>query len=87
MKGLSTQPAAFAAGHTPSYSNSAYDLLALIAENITGMPMSQMFNEVIVQPLGLHGTFYDAPVEPSLGAIPVNTTISGWDAPLGVIAP
>ena len=77
INGLSTEPAAWAAGRTASYSNSAYVLLALIAQNITGMPMSQMFNEAIVEPLNIQNTFYDAPVDLNLGAIPINTTADG----------
>ena len=49
--------------------------------------MAQLFHETIIQPLNLQHTFYDAPVDPSLGAVPLNATFDGWDSPYGVSAP
>lgn len=80
LRGLEAQPALFAVGATPAYSNSAFDLLGLVVENITGgVPLEQTFNNSLVKSLGLTRTFYNTPSDSSIGAISVGETASNWN--------
>lgn len=53
------QSADFAMGTKVSYSNTNYLLLGLIAEQITGKSGAQLYNEIIVAPLGLTATTFN----------------------------
>jgi hypothetical protein len=44
----------------------------------TGTPMPDLFQEVLVDPLGLNGTSYTVPPSEDNSIIPFNTTISVW---------
>jgi D-alanyl-D-alanine carboxypeptidase len=52
-------PADFAPGADCRYSNTNYILLGLIAGNVTGRSMKDLYQERIFTPLGLTSTYYD----------------------------
>jgi D-alanyl-D-alanine carboxypeptidase len=54
------QPPAFTPGNGYLYSNANTTLLGLIAEQLTGKPLAQLFEERINRPLGLHHTLLPA---------------------------
>ncbi len=46
---------------TPTYSNEAYQLLAMAYENITGEAFTDAFKTALVEPLQLRRTFWKSP--------------------------
>lgn len=66
----------------PIYSNTAFTILAFALESMVQRPFREILESVLFAPLKLNGTFYSKPVD-SRGAIPLNSSISGWDAALG----
>jgi len=52
-------PAEFAPGEGYGYSNTNYQLLAVIAEAVTHQAMAELINTIIVEPLGLENTGYN----------------------------
>lgn len=67
--------------HGPSYSNSAFALLALALENITSTPFTTLFKTRFTQPLNLHNTYYsNAPL--SQGVVPHNDSTALYSADL-----
>lgn len=59
IRGLPTD---FPPGTDCRYSNTNYILLGLIAENVTGKSMKDLYQERIFTPLGLNSTYYDPDV-------------------------
>lgn len=47
---------AFAPGDKYTYSNSAYNLLALLVERVSGKPLAEFLNDEIFEPLGMENT-------------------------------
>jgi D-alanyl-D-alanine carboxypeptidase len=60
------QPAVFAPGEGYSYSNTDYNLLGLIIENVTGMSWREAVAERVITPLGLQHTKLPAPGDNSM---------------------
>lgn len=60
------QPPVAAPGETWFYSNTNTVLLGLIAEQLTGQPLHELFQERIVEPLGLEGTLLPERTDASL---------------------
>jgi hypothetical protein len=63
---------------TPAYSNSAFALLGYVLESIAGVSYEEAMQRSLIEPLGLKHTFGMIP-DPSLGAIALGETFSGWD--------
>ena len=62
----------FAPGAQFSYSNSAYDLLGLLVQRVSGMPFDAFVRSRILEPAGMTGSTFEKPA----GALPPN-----WAAP------
>lgn len=63
--GLS-HPPAFAPGAGWTYSNTNYEILGMLIEQVTGMPVGQAITSRIIRPLGLTQTTYPAAGDRSL---------------------
>lgn len=72
---------------TPVYSNTAFQILGYALENITGQPMHELFDQHLVEPLGLTSTSYRQPPSPDNSIVPYNTSISWWFAELLDLTP
>lgn len=84
IRGVATESPLFPTAYTPVYSNEGFSLLGLALANIAGKPLGQIFNESLVVPLGLKGTFASMPKGVnSLDVIPGNATIAGWNSEFG----
>ncbi|OJJ43562.1 hypothetical protein ASPZODRAFT_19286 [Penicilliopsis zonata CBS 506.65] len=83
LDGFRNEPPSYAPASYPAYSNGAYELLAFALVRITGKPFEELFDEALVQPLGLNSTFYSMPNDTDIGIIPGNQTTSGWNFDLG----
>lgn len=59
------RPADFAPGTDHSYSNTNFQLLGRIAENVTGKSLGQLMQEIIFAPLDLQATVYNQPFGPA----------------------
>jgi CubicO group peptidase (beta-lactamase class C family) len=64
---------------TPLYSNAAYQILAYAVENITGKAISDLFQDSLVEPLNLQGTYYTIPDSDNTSFIPINASVSWWN--------
>lgn len=62
----------FTPGARFSYSNSAYDLLGLLVQRVSGMPFGAFVQSRILEPAGMTGSTFEKPA----GALPPN-----WAAP------
>lgn len=58
-------PPAFAPGERTQYTNTAFVLLGLIAEAVTGQPMTELYQERLFGPLGLEEIFLPGWMEPA----------------------
>lgn len=58
---FSRQPLDFTPGTAFSYSNSGYDLLGMIIEEITGLPYGEAVKRLIFDPLEMKNSGYDFP--------------------------
>ena len=67
---------------TPIYSNSAWRLITMALENITGKPFSELFDETFVKALGLTGTYQFTPEDDSKSIVPGNASASWYSADL-----
>ena len=67
---ISTLPLRFEPGTSFLYSNSAYFLLGVVIEKVSGMPYDEYLRENIFEPLGMNSTGYD-----------FNEYDSGWARP------
>ncbi|KAH8894336.1 beta-lactamase/transpeptidase-like protein [Thozetella sp. PMI_491] len=67
------------AGLETTYSNAGYQILAYALQNITGRPLSDLFQEHLVESLRLSGTYYHTPPTTDTSVIPIDTTTSWWD--------
>ncbi|KAF4631598.1 hypothetical protein G7Y89_g6535 [Cudoniella acicularis] len=85
LAGVVMEPALFHSGYTPSYSNNGFELLGLVLENITNSDLGKLFTESIVETHCLTHTSLEPPSTLQNAVIPENTTISGWNANLGVL--
>lgn len=83
---LSTHPV-YTPYHQPIYSDMAYSLLAFALENITGTPFSTIFENVLVKPLNLSSTSYNAPKDLSNSIIPINDTYATFTPSLSYLQP
>jgi D-alanyl-D-alanine carboxypeptidase len=59
------RPPEFEPGTEHSYSNTNFQLLGRIAENITGKSLGQLMQEIIFAPLDLQATVYNQPFGPA----------------------
>ena len=59
------RPAEFEPGTQHSYSNTNFQLLGRIAENVTGKSLGQLMQDTIFTPLDLQATVYNQPFEPA----------------------
>ncbi|KAL9093679.1 MAG: hypothetical protein Q9159_000208 [Coniocarpon cinnabarinum] len=71
---LLQHPPIFASSTTPIYSNTAYAILAFVAENITGEPFYTTFQNSSLTPLALENTSFR---RPALNKTIVPSTIAG----------
>ena len=46
------------------YSNTNYILASMIAERASGKPFRDLVHELVIEPLGLHSTFYESGTYP-----------------------
>ncbi|KAK5940759.1 hypothetical protein PMZ80_007176 [Knufia obscura] len=65
---------------SPVYANTPYQILAYALENITNTSFAELFQTHLVEPLDLKSTFYSAPADSNDSIIPVNASISGYNA-------
>lgn len=70
LQSVSTRYPVFPPWTSPSYSNAAYDLLALAVENITGRAFGTMMQTDLFQPLNMSSTHYYPPTNLSHAVIP-----------------
>lgn len=77
--------ASFQSSYTPLYSNANFAILGIALENIVGASMESIFNDSLIEPLGLTGTTYSNP-----GTITNQSVVyggdekaSGWNNALG----
>ncbi|KAI7774747.1 hypothetical protein LA080_007954 [Diaporthe eres] len=82
-----TQHPIVASYATPVYSNTAFQILGYVLENITGQPIHELFNQYLVEPLNLSSTSYHPPSTPDASIVPYNTSISWWFADLLDLTP
>lgn len=82
--GFLTRHPVFAPSTSPSYSNSAFQILAYALESITGKPTRDMFSTDLVAKLQLDGTSYSKPADSTHGVIP---TADAWELELGDFGP
>jgi hypothetical protein len=87
LAGLNAEPALFPAGSSPLYSNAGVTLLGLVIQNILGSDIETVFNETIVEALGLKSTSFVAPPTTASAVIPGNATTSGWDSVFRILGP
>jgi len=59
------RPAEFEPGTQHSYSNTNFQLLGRIAENVTGQSLGALMQEIIFTPLNLQATVYNQPFGPA----------------------
>lgn len=85
--GFTQQPPVVEAGTSPAYSNSAFQILGYVVENITGQPFESTLQTRILTPLGMNQTSLSTPANSSSGVIPGNLTASGWTTDYGEEAP
>ncbi|EXJ82747.1 hypothetical protein A1O3_06562 [Capronia epimyces CBS 606.96] len=82
LAGLKKRNAVFETFQTPAYSNNAFRILGYVVEQVTQMKYATALQKVVLDPLGLKLTFASTPSS-SLGAIPENSTETGWYEDLG----
>ncbi|KAK3695993.1 hypothetical protein LTR37_018211 [Vermiconidia calcicola] len=88
LQGVANESPIFSAAYTPVYSNQAFALLGLALQNITGIALETLFNDSIVKPLNLEGTFYTVPEEVTDNAlIPGDPVAVGWTNEFGPFSP
>jgi CubicO group peptidase (beta-lactamase class C family) len=68
---------------TPTYSNSAYHILAYALEAIKKKPFPSMLAKDLFQKLDMKGSSYKMPADSSKAVIPGDETSSGWSADIG----
>ncbi|KAH0847412.1 hypothetical protein AYO21_03681 [Fonsecaea monophora] len=83
MTTLKQRDAVFETFHTPAYSNNAFRLLGYVVETITNTSYATALQQLVLDPLDLKMTFVRQPPNDVRGAIPGNTTSSGWSQDLG----
>ncbi|OQV08687.1 hypothetical protein CLAIMM_12915 [Cladophialophora immunda] len=83
MTTLKQRDAVFETFHTPAYSNNAFRLLGYVVEAITNTSYAAALQQLVLDPLGLNMTFVHQPPRDVRGAIPGNTTSSGWSQDMG----
>ncbi|KAI1380639.1 beta-lactamase/transpeptidase-like protein [Hypoxylon crocopeplum] len=74
----------FASYSSPLYSNTAFFILSLVVESVSGVSFSDFVQEHILDPVGMKGTSYTKP-DDKLGAISLDDPI--WNATLGIEDP
>ncbi|KAH8879802.1 beta-lactamase/transpeptidase-like protein [Thozetella sp. PMI_491] len=72
---------------TPVYSNTAYGLLGLVLEKMTGESFEDIFNSEVVNSLNLTRTFWRRPPNDSNVVIPGDRASSWWDYDLAQDTP
>ncbi|WP_300527787.1 serine hydrolase domain-containing protein [Maricaulis sp.] len=65
LDSIRQQPALFAPGTEYAYSNSNYQFLGLIAEQVSGRPLGELMQEIIFTPLQLADTGYNIQFAPN----------------------
>lgn len=70
----------------PTYSNTAFQILAYALEGIIGKPFQDILSESLLEPLSIESMFYSKP-EDSVGVIPGNPWESQWNADVGELSP
>lgn len=80
---LKQRDAIFETFHTPAYSNNAFRLLGYVVETITNTSYATAIQQLVLDPLGLKMTFVRQPPHDVHGAVPGDTTSSGWYQDLG----
>ncbi|ETN45560.1 uncharacterized protein HMPREF1541_09392 [Cyphellophora europaea CBS 101466] len=72
---------------SPIYSNAAWRLFTMALENITERPFSTLFEETFVNALDLTATSDTVPSSDEQAVVPVNSSISWFDADLRAFEP
>jgi CubicO group peptidase (beta-lactamase class C family) len=85
FQGAASESPVFPTAYTPVYSNLGFATIGYALSNIAGKPFDTLFNENLVQSLGLKGTYPTVPKTiPDNAVIPGNPDVDGWSANLGV---
>jgi CubicO group peptidase (beta-lactamase class C family) len=72
LAALNAAPLAFPPGTHWQYSNGNYYLLGRLVARVARQPYAQALGELVVRPLGLEATYFDA------GAVPAHLRATGW---------
>lgn len=84
FSGVASEAPIFPTAYTPVYSNLGFATLGHALQNIAGKPFNSLFNENLVQKLGLKGTYPNVPKTiPDNAVVPGNPNTDGWSADLG----
>ncbi|KAK4942842.1 hypothetical protein LTR10_017418 [Elasticomyces elasticus] len=78
---IANRPPVYAPFTTPVYSNVGYALLGLVIENVSGKTYADYLQDNILQPSNMTRTFVGAPLNSSIGFIPIET--NWWGTNLG----
>ncbi|OTA98747.1 hypothetical protein M426DRAFT_325739 [Hypoxylon sp. CI-4A] len=70
---------------SPLYSNTAFFILSLVIESVSGQSYEDFVQQHILDTVGMPGTSYNKKPDDKLGAISLNDTT--WDASLGIEDP
>jgi len=82
--GLILQHPTFPTSVSPTYSNSAFQILAYALETITGKSFASSLDEGILKPLGMTHTSLEEPSSGIKGGvIPISETFSSWNLSIG----
>ena len=85
LNGLATESPIFPTAYTPVYSNEGFALLGIALSTLAGTSLESMFNESLVKPLGLTGTYYDVPDGITKhDVIPGTALATGWSNHFGI---
>jgi hypothetical protein len=84
FEGLILQHPTFPTSISPTYSNSAFQILAYALETITGKPFATSLDDGIIKLLGMTKTSLEEPSSGTeCGVIPFNETFSSWNVSIG----
>ena len=87
LKAVAVQPALFAPGHTPAYSNIAFSLLGIVLERKHGFSFEDLFQKNLANALGMLHTTSVPPGISDDAVVPLNVTASEWNNQLKVTSP
>ncbi|KAL2064611.1 hypothetical protein VTL71DRAFT_3748 [Oculimacula yallundae] len=86
LKGFAARSPTFPTFQTPVYSNSAFQIFAIVLSRIAGQDFKTLMNENMIKALNLTRTSNVKP-DDTLGVIPGNITTTSWNYELGGVWP